>query len=74
MFGENRLTDACRAVFSKQAAPKSHAFFSCHGPLLPGTRCGEHRRRLSSRLPGVRPAIQRNYGVMFLRITDHAGT
>ena len=50
-FGENRLTDACRAVFSKQAAPRSHAFFSCHEPLSPGTRCGELRGELSSREP-----------------------
>ena len=52
-FGENGLTDACRAVFSKQAAPRSHAFFSCHEPLPPGTRCGELRGGLSSREPGV---------------------
>ena len=52
-FGKNRLTDACRAVFSKQAAPRSHAFFSCHEPLSPDTRCGEHRRGLSSRPPGA---------------------
>ena len=32
MFGENRLTDTCRAVFSKRAAPMSHDFFSCQGP------------------------------------------
>ena len=44
-FGENGLTDACRAIFSKQAAPKSHAFLFCHEPLPPGTRCGKHRRR-----------------------------
>ena len=50
-FGENGLTDACRAVFSKQAAPRSHAFFSCHEPLPPGTRCGELRGGLSSREP-----------------------
>ena len=52
-FGENRLTDACRAVFQKQAAPKSHAFLFCHEPLPPDTRCGEHRGGLSSRPPGV---------------------
>ena len=52
-FGENRLTDACRAVFSKQAAPKSHAFLFCHEPLSPGTRCGELRGGLSSREPGA---------------------
>ena len=51
-FGENRLTDACRAVFSKQAAPKSQDFF-CHEPLPPGTRCGEFRGGLSSRPPGA---------------------
>ena len=50
-FGENGLTDACSAVFSKQAAPRSHAFFSCHEPLPPGTRCGELRGGLSSREP-----------------------
>ena len=49
-FGENRLTDACRAVFPKQAAPRSHAFFSCHEPLPPGTRSGELRGGLSSRV------------------------
>ena len=49
-FGENGLTDACRAVFSKQAAPRSHAFFSCHDPLPPDTRCGELRGGLSSRV------------------------
>ena len=48
-FGENGLTDACRAVFSKQAAPKSHAFLFCHEPLPPDTRCGELRGGLSSR-------------------------
>ena len=52
-FGENRLTDACRAVFSKQAAPKYHAFLFCHEPLSPGTRCGEFRGGLSSRAPGA---------------------
>ena len=52
-FGENGLTDACRAVFSKQAAPRSHAFFSCHEPLPPDSRCGELRGGLSSRPPGV---------------------
>ena len=52
-FGENRLTDACRAVFSKQAAPKSHAFLSCHEPLSPGTRCGELRGGISSHPPGM---------------------
>ena len=52
-FGENGLTDACRAVFSKQAAPRSHAFFSCHDPLPPDTCCGELRGGLSSRVPGV---------------------
>ena len=50
-FGENRLTDACRAVFSKQAALKSHAFLFCHEPLPPSTRCGELRGGLSSREP-----------------------
>ena len=44
-FGENCLTDACGAIFSKQAAPKSYAFFSCHEPLPPGTRCGGAPRR-----------------------------
>ena len=52
-FGENRLTDACRAVFSKQAAPKSHAFLFCHEPLPPDTRCGELRGGLSSRVQSV---------------------
>ena len=52
-FGENRLTDACRAVFPKQAAPKSHAFLFCHEPLPPGSRCGELHEGLSSRLPGT---------------------
>ena len=52
-FGENRLTDARRAVFPKQAAPKSHAFLFCHEPLPPDTRCGEHRRGLSSREHGA---------------------
>ena len=52
-FGENGLTDACRAVFSKQAAPRSHAFLSCHEPLPPDSRCGELRGGLSSRPPGV---------------------
>ena len=56
-FGENCLTDACRAVFSKQAAPKSGAFFSCHGPLPPSTLCGELRGGLSSR--SVRRGEQR---------------
>ena len=51
MFSENRLTDTCRAVFSKRAAPRSHAFFSCHEPLPPGTRCGELRGGFSSRPP-----------------------
>ena len=61
-FGENRLTDACRAVFPKQAAPKSHAFFSCHEPLLPDTRCGELHGGLSSREHGSAGfAIQRNF-------------
>ena len=63
-FGENRLTGHCRAVFSKQAAPRSHAFFSCHEPLPPGTRCGELRGGLSSRKPATatqfRWIIQRN--------------
>ena len=48
-FGENRLAGHCRAVFSKQAAPRSHAFFSCHEPLPPDSRCGELRGGLSSR-------------------------
>ena len=52
-FGENGLTDACRAVFSKQAAPKSHAFFSCHEPQPPSMRCGELRGGLSSRMPAT---------------------
>ena len=52
-FGENGLTDACRAVFSKQAAPKSHAFLFCHEPLPPDTRCGELRGGLSSRVPAT---------------------
>ena len=47
-FGENRLTDACRGVFSKQAAPKSHAFLFCHEPLSPGTRCGVNLLRKKS--------------------------
>ena len=54
MFGENRLTDTCRAVFSKRAAPMSHDFFSCQGPRqapTPHTRCGELRGGLSSRPP-----------------------
>ena len=53
MFGENRLTDTCRAVFSKRAAPMSHDFFSCQGPRqapTPDTRCGELRGGLSSRV------------------------
>ena len=37
-FGKNGLTDACRAVFSKQAAPMSHDFFSSHEPLPPDTQ------------------------------------
>ena len=49
-FGENGLTDACRAVFQKQAALKSHAFLFCHEPLQPSTRCGELRGGLSSRV------------------------
>ena len=49
-FGKNGLTGACRAVFSKQAAPMSHDFFSCHAPLPPGKRCGELRGGLSSRV------------------------
>ena len=56
-FGEKGLTDACRAVFPKQAAPKSGAFFSCHGPLPPSTLCGELRGGLSSR--SVRRGEQR---------------
>ena len=52
-FGENRLIGHCRAVFSKQAAPRSHAFFSCREPLPPGTCCGELRGELSSRKPGA---------------------
>ena len=52
-FGKNVLTDACRAVFSKQAAPRSHAFFGCHEPLPPDTRCGELRGGLSSHPPGM---------------------
>ena len=52
-FGENGLTDACRAVFQKQAAPKSHSVLFCHEPLQPGTRCGELRGGLSSRPPGA---------------------
>ena len=52
-FGENRLTDACRAVFQKQAAPKSRAVLFCHEPLPPSTRCGELRGGLSSREPGA---------------------
>ena len=52
-LGENGLTDACRAVFSELAAPKSHAFLFCHEPLPPGTRCGELCRWLSSRPPGA---------------------
>ena len=79
MFGENRLTDACRAVFSKQAAPKSHAFFSCHEPLPPGSRCGEHRRRLSSRMPATATQFRwicnpAQFRPTFRRITNHAGT
>ena len=50
-FDENRLTDACRAVFSKQAAPKSRAVLFCHERLPPDTHSGEHRRGLSSRVP-----------------------
>ena len=56
MFGENRLTDTCRAVFSKRAAPMSHDFFSCQVPRqapTPDTRCGELRGGLSSRPPGA---------------------
>ena len=49
-FGKNRLTGHCGAVFSKQAAPKSHAFLFCHEPLPPSTRCGKHRGGLSSRV------------------------
>ena len=49
-FGKNRLTGHCGAIFSKQAAPRSHAFFSCHEPLPPDTRCGELRGGLSSRV------------------------
>ena len=64
-FGKNGLTDACRTVLSKQAAPMSHDFF-CHEPLPPDTRCGELRGRLSSRPPGAVPfagfAIRRNCG------------
>ena len=52
-FGENGLTDACRAVFSKQAAPTSHAIFSCHEPQPPSMRCGEFRGGLSSREPAT---------------------
>ena len=52
-FGENGLTDACSAVFQKQAALESHAFLFCHEPLQPSTRCGELRGGLSSRVPGV---------------------
>ena len=59
-FGGNGLTDACRAVFSKHAAPKSHAFFSCHEPLPPGTRCGELRGWPSSRPPGAESLKHRN--------------
>ena len=63
-FGENRLTDACGAVFSKQAAPRSHAFFSCHEPLPPGTRCGGAPRRAllaPARRATCNPAQLRNY-------------
>ena len=59
-FGENRLTDACRAVFQKQAAPKSHAFLFCHEPLPPSTRCGELRGGLSSRPPGAESSNHRS--------------
>ncbi len=52
-FGENGFTDACRAVFSKQAAPKSHAFFSGYEPLSPSTHCGELRGGISSHPPGM---------------------
>ena len=52
-FGKNRLTGHCGAVFSKQAAPRSHAFFSCHEPLPPDTRYGELRGWLSSRKHGA---------------------
>ena len=38
MFGENGLAGVCKAVFSKQAAPKSLAFLFCHEPLPPGSR------------------------------------
>ena len=62
-FGENGLTDACRAVFSKHAAPKSHAFFSCHEPLPPGTRSGELRGWLSSRPPGAESLKHRRRSV-----------
>ena len=76
-FGENRLTDACRAVFQKQAAPKSHAVLFCHEPLQPGTRCGELRGGLSSRPPGAEslkhrklPRRSRPAGGRALRLTD----
>ena len=59
-FGGNGLTDACRAVFQKQAAPKSHAFFSCHEPLPPDTRSGELRGGPSSRPPGAESLKHRN--------------
>ena len=59
-FGENRLTDACRVVFQKQAAPKSHAFLSCREPLPPSTRCGELRGGLSSRPAGAESLKHRN--------------
>ena len=52
-FGKNGLTDACRAVFPKQAAPKSHAVLVCHESLSPSMRSGELRGGLSSRPPGA---------------------
>ena len=78
-FGENRLTDACRAVFSKQAAPRSHAFLSCHEPLPPDTRCGELRGGLSSRVPATTTQFRwicnpAQFRPTFRRITNHAGT
>ena len=52
-FDENRLTGTCRAVFSKQATPRSHAFFSGYEPLSPSTHCGELRGGISSHPPGM---------------------
>ena len=69
-FGENGLTGHCGAVFSKQAAPKSHAFFGCYEPLPPDGHIIHEQALLPARDAYGRR--RQKAAELQIRLTEHA--